>query len=237
MDTPGEIDALLARKSALAARAAERPQLAARLKELRAWQATRLAQTYDDLRRDPQYSRAVEFFLRDVYGPQDMTPRDRDLTRAWTLLKRTLPAAALAALGRAIELEVLSGELDQLMVEALPEGSVTAAEYARAYRATARRDLRERQIDLVVGIGKDLERVVRHAWIGTLLHLARGPAHAAGYGALQDFNERGFAAFQNMKDAAYFLRTIRERELELMEALLAGAGAEALDAARRDTHA
>lgn len=237
MDTPGQVDALLARKSALAARVAEQPQFAARLEELRAWQAARLAQTYDDLRRDPQYSLAVEFFLHDLYGPQDMTPRDRDLRRAWSLLKRTLPAAALAALGRAIELEVLSGELDQLMVEVLPEGAVTATEYARAYRAVGRGDLREHQIDLVAGVGKDLERVVRHAWIGTLLQLARGPAHAAGYGVLQDFIERGFAAFQNMKDAPHFLRTIRERELGLMEALLAGAGAEALDAARRDTHA
>jgi len=64
--------------------------------------------------------------------------------------------------------------------------------------------------------------VVRHAWVGFALRAARAPAHAAGFGALQDFLERGFAAFRSMKDAGRMLDAIRERETRLCTALLAG---------------
>jgi hypothetical protein len=55
------------------------------------------------------------------------------------------------------------------------------------------------------------------------LAAARLPAHAAGVGVLQDFLERGLAAFQRMQGAQEFLATIRRRETLLLEALLSGA--------------
>ena len=50
----------------------------------------------------------------------------------------------------------------------------------------------------------------------------RQPAHMAGLGALQDFLERGFAAFRGMRGAAEFLATVESRELELVNAIFAG---------------
>ena len=41
--------------------------------------------------------------------------------------------------------------------------------------------------------------------------------------ALQDFLERGFAAFRSMHGAAEFLRTIETRETQIMEAIVGGA--------------
>ena len=52
--------------------------------------------------------------------------------------------------------------------------------------------------------------------------LARGPAHAAGFGALHDFLERGFVAFDRMRGADEFLDAVRERETRLLERLYAG---------------
>ena len=52
--------------------------------------------------------------------------------------------------------------------------------------------------------------------------MMRQPARLAGFGALHDFLERGFAAFGKMGDATEFLETIDVRERALMEALLAG---------------
>ena len=95
-------DELLARKRVLDARAGATAGFAARLREVRTWQATRLARTYDDFRTDPQYTRAIEFFLSDLSGPQDLTRRDHDLSFAWTRLKRTLPQRALNVLTRAV---------------------------------------------------------------------------------------------------------------------------------------
>jgi len=192
------------------------------LQELRAWQAARLASTYGDLLHDPGCVDAVKFFLTDLYGPQEHTRRDQDLARAWSILSRTLPRAALGLLERALELQTLTAELDEAMARQLAAGPVTQESYAAAYRAVGRPEARRRQIDLVLSIATDLERVVRHAWVGFALRAARAPAHAAGFGALQDFLERGFAAFRSMKDPGRMLDAIRERETRLCTALLAG---------------
>jgi hypothetical protein len=192
------------------------------LRELRAWQAARLTSTYGDLLHDPECVDAVKFFLTDLYGPEEHSRRDQDLARAWSILSRTLPRATLGLLERAIELQTLTAQLDEAMVQQLATGPVTQESYAAAYRAVGRPEARRRQIDLVLTIATDLERVVRHAWVGLALRAARVPAHAAGYGALQDFLERGFAAFRRMKDAGRMLSAIRERETRLSAALLAG---------------
>jgi hypothetical protein len=217
-----DIARLLARRRALEARALQIPGHSERLRVLRAWQARRLASTYEDLRRDPRYTEAVEFFLNDLYGPQDFSRRDQELSRAITPLRRALSAAALEVLAKAIELDVLTAELDQGMLEQLPERPLTDASYALAYRALGRPAERQRQIDLTVSIGAGLERLVRRRWIGIALRAAHRPAHAAGFGVLQRFLERGFAAFGRMGSARALLQAIRERETRLMETLLRG---------------
>jgi hypothetical protein len=196
---------------------------AAKLRALREWQSARLARTYEDLRRDPRYAAATDFFLTDLYGSRDFRGRDLQFRRAWLFFKRLLPAAALQALGDAIELDVLTVELDHAMTAWLPPAGIDAAAYGNAYRRVGRRDARTRQIDLVVAAGKDLQRAVRHSLSGALLKAARAPAHAAGLGLLQDFLERGFQAFRAMPNADHFLDTICARETALMEALFAGA--------------
>jgi hypothetical protein len=220
-DAVAELEELLARKRARtgAGKATTPP----RLIELRTWQAARLARTYRDLREDPQCAPAIEFFLTDLYGAHDFAARDRDVVRAWRYMKHSLPGVALEALANAIELDLLTAELDEAMAAMLPSGALTEASYARAYRLVGRRDARERQISLIVGIGQDLERAVRHAWIGALLRAAHGPAHAAGFGVLQDFLERGYSAFRKMRSAHKVLDTVQQRETRLMEAMFAGA--------------
>lgn len=216
----GQTGQLLERKAQLTSRLAARPELAGLLRELRTWQAERLARTYADLRADPHSERAVDFFLSDLYGPQDFTRRDAELTRAWDLLRRTLPPSALTVLTLAIELEVLSEELDLEVALRLPRGEITAESYARAYRAADRPEARRRQIELTVQIGERLARAVRMPLVGLALRAARAPARMAGFGLLQDFLERGFAAFARMSSAAPLLAAIRDRETAFMRSLL-----------------
>lgn len=217
--TETRLETLLGRKRMLAVRLQNEPALAARVRELRRWQAQRLARTYADLKRDPARAPAVDYFLNDLYGPEPFARRDEDLLRAWSILRRTLPGPALEALAGAIELEVLTHELDTRVAQALAPGTIEEPSYGAAYRAAEGRAERQRQIDLVVEIGAQLDRIVRHAWLALALRAARGPAHAAGLGALQDFLERGFAAFRRMDETASFLHQIRERETRLMQAL------------------
>ena len=219
MNASSTLGELLARKQGLETSSCQAPDFVARLRQLQGWQTARLARTYRDFHEDPRYAPAVEFFLSDLYGPQEFKHRDRDLARAWRHLERALPAAAMKVLGQAIEIDVLTLELDHAMVRALGAAAVTEAAYAAAYRAVDHQASRTRQIDLIVSVGEALDRIVRRAWLGPLLKAARVPAHAAGFGALHDFLERGYAAFRRMRGAEPLLRAIRERETRFMDSM------------------
>jgi hypothetical protein len=207
--------------------AAEPERAAALLPLLRHWQAQRLARTYADLAADPRYAPAAAFFLSDIYGERDFSARDRAVERAYPLLTRTLPRAALAPVARAIELDALSKELDTAVAGVLARDlavrdRIDESSYAAAYRRCDNRAQRLRQIELTVAVGTDLDRAVAKPLVRRLLILARTPAHAAGLGELQDFLERGFDAFRHMGGAALFLKTIETREKAILERLFAG---------------
>jgi hypothetical protein len=225
-DIAESLDRLLERKNGIA-QLASAPPVAHRLRELRAWQAARLARTYADLRRDPLAADAVRFFLSDVYGPQDPARRDQELARAWRLLKRALPPRMLQVLFLAMELDVLSAELDLAMARRMPRGPLSGKAYAETYRAVGQREARRRQIGLIVEIGAALARAVQAPIVRLALRAAHGPAHLAGFGVLQDFLERGLAAFHKLPHPAQLLAVIERRELQLMEMLLEGGTAAA----------
>jgi len=193
-----------------------------RLGELQRWQSQRLLRSHADLHANPRYRAAVEFFFNELYSGGDPRARDRDLQRVHHVMERLLPHQALHALMLAIELEILSQELDAYVVRALPPGPITVASYAAGYRGAGRRADRERQIELLGVIGSFLDRVVKKPIVHGLVRLARGPAHAAGFGALQEFLERGLDAFERMSGADEFLRTIAGRETRAMERIFAG---------------
>jgi hypothetical protein len=222
----GRLHKLLTRNAELRDIFRGQPELAQRLEALHDWQSRRLLRTHRDLHADPRYRPAVDFFTEELYGSGDPRARDRDLLKVERMMERLLPPDALSALCLAIELEVLSQELDAELVRALPEGAITEERYAEAYRSIGRREDRERQIELMYRIGHYLDGVVKKPIVRALVHLARGPAHAAGFGGLQDFLERGLVAFERMGGAAPFLTAIRDRERQAMEGMLAPAGAE-----------
>jgi hypothetical protein len=190
---------------------------APRLVELRAWQQARLAETYDDLRRQPGFRRAAEFFLNDLYGPQDFTQRDRDVERIYPIMVRLLPAPVLETVARAVDLDTISHELDLRLAAALPAaGTLDRGTYARAYSQTASMAERRHQLALLLALGRELSTIVRRPLIAELLRLCRWPAQLAGLGDLQSFLERGFGAFKALTDARHFLRTISLRERRFM---------------------
>jgi len=228
---------LLQRNAALRTVFADRPELRDRLQELRAWQAGRLLRTHADLHASPRYRRAVAFFFGELYGGKDPRSRDRDLQKVQRIMETLLPAEALHALSHAIELEILTQELDADVVRALPAGPITEQSYRAAYRQAGRRSDRERQIALLYEVGTFLDHVVRKPLTRTLVRFARTPAHAAGLGGLQEFLERGLDAFESMHGAQEFLDHVREREILALESLLADSDhTEHADVAQQKSH-
>ncbi len=217
----GHLGRLLAHNAELRDVFASDPASQSRLHHLQRWQSKRLLRSHADLRANPRYRKAVEFFFDELYGGGDPRGRDRDVMRVHRVMERLLPRKALQALCLAIELEVLSQELDADVVRHLPPGPITVDSYSEGYRGAGRPADRARQIDLLGIIGEYLDAVVQKPIIRGLVRLARGPAHAAGFGGLQEFLERGLEAFEDMHGADEFLAVIREREVLAMERIYA----------------
>jgi hypothetical protein len=218
-----DLDELLVRNRSLRAQFSEDPGLQKELQALQRWQAARLERTYADLQERERYRPGVEFFLEELYTDTDYLPRDTQLERASPILKRMLPSQAQESMRMAVQLEVLSQELDGEMTRTLGAGTtIDEQSYAEAYRTVGRREDRERQIGFILEAGRDLERLVKLPMIYTLIRMAHGPAHLAGFGALHDFLEDGFRAFRAMGGAEEFLQAIEDRERRIMERIFAG---------------
>jgi hypothetical protein len=193
-----------------------------RMAVLRAWQAERLARSHADLLESERYGPAGEFFMKDIYGARDFTQRDHDVMRVYEATRAILPPAMRRALALVVELNALTHELDERLLDVLVDdlgmtGSLTAEQYAEAYRIADNRAERERQIDLIDELGREIEGLVHKPAVGLALRLARVPARLAGWHELQDFFERGFTAFKHMKGSDEFLATILGRERQILD--------------------
>ena len=222
-DTRGRLGRMLEHNAALRDVFADDAALRKQLVRVQKWQSKRLLRSHADLHANPRYRLAVEFFFNELYGGgADVRRRDADLFKVQGAMERLLPREGLDSLCLAVQLETLSQELDADLARALPAGPITAERYAAAYRTAGRRADRERQVELTREIGTYLDGVVRKPLVRGLIRVARGPAHAAGFRQLQEFLERGLAAFDTMHGADEFLRTVGTRELRTLERLFAG---------------
>ena len=201
-------------------------RLAQAMKLLNAWQAERLARTYADLRADPRYEPATEFFLSDLYGPKDFTERDESVEKLYPYAIRVLSEHALQTIAQAMELNLMTHELDHALAGVLVDrlkvtDRITEADYCEAYRRCDNFDRRKHQIGLIRKLGEDLDAVVAKPMIYAALRLARRPAQLAGLHELQDFLERGFRAYRHMNGAKEFLDAVESRETRILERIYA----------------
>ncbi|HEY9024502.1 MAG TPA: hypothetical protein VIP05_09385, partial [Burkholderiaceae bacterium] len=103
----------------------------------------------------------------------------------------------------------------------------TRVAYVRAWQATDGRAARERQIELVMRVGRALDHHTRSLVLRAGLKAMRAPARAAGMAQLQVFLEAGFDAFGAMRGSAEFLATIEAREGALVRRLFEPSALEA----------
>ncbi len=193
-------------------RTALTPALARCFAAVQEWQHRRLKATYADLRALPRFRPACNFFLDELYGGKDFLPRNRELAGALPIMRRTMPARLLQTVAEALDVQALSIELDLALAAALPDAAIDETNYAAAWRAIDREADRARQLAMIMDVGHALDAVVHKNWVYHLLRLLRTPAHAAGFGELQEFLESGFAAFRKLEGAGDFLDIIFARE-------------------------
>ena len=193
----------------------ESPALRATVAALKAYQQKRFAHTHASLLAHPRYGRAANFFLNELYGPQDFTQRDAQFSRIVPALVRLFPADIVATVESLAAVHALSEHLDTAVAIHLGGAAPARASYVRAWQAAGEPAARARQIELVMSVGEALDRHTRSFVLRASLKAMRGPARAAGMGALQAFLEAGFDAFGAMGGAREFLSAIRARETAL----------------------
>lgn len=193
--------------------------LADRVTRLKSYQAQRFARTYTDMLQNPRYQAAARFFLDELYGPQEFGARDAQFARVVPALVRLFPEDIVRTVASLAALHALSESLDKDMALQMGDAAMDRATYVRLWQNTGRATARQEQIELTVGIGRDLDRYTRSRMLRGTLHMMRRPARAAGLSELQRFLEAGFDTFGAMQGADGFLNTVRERELALSAAL------------------
>ena len=193
------------------------------------FQSRRFAATYHDLLAGGPYQAAAKFFLSELYGDANYSTRDAQFARIAGAIQRLLPKAAIATAVCLAQLHVLTERLDLAMGRAWeqedpPPGTMGLTKhYARAWRLTGDEESRERQLQLVLEVGRDLDTLTQAPGLRLILKMMRAPSKAAGLGDLQRFLEHGFDTFATMgqiKGATRdFLRLIEQRETEVFESL------------------
>lgn len=223
MDAAHTIREAVARVVALQALTDANPNLHASLKAIKRFQAQRFAGTYWDLLASQEFSGAARFFLEELYSDNDYSRRDAQFARIAGGIQTFFPGQVVATAVSLAQLHVLTEELDHQMASAWLEDEVnpdivndSPLRYARAWKSVARREDRNRQLDVVLAVGAELDRLTRTRGLRLMLKMMRRPATAAGLGALQSVLETGFDTFAGMSGkgqrAQEFLNLIRSRE-------------------------
>lgn len=218
---PGKLLRNLETSQDLRHQAVESGELEPRLAHLRAWQSARLGRTYADLMKDPQYRPACEFFLSNIYAPRDFSQRDHDTERIHTFLSKVVPAPMLQLLTDVVEVNALTNELDQKLIDVLFEdlavtSEISAAQYAAAYRRCDNYKARYHQINLITRILGEIALGARLAGVGLAMNIIKGPAVRAGWVDFYDFLAQGYAAFKKMRDVKTFVRILDQREKRIL---------------------
>lgn len=221
MEAAQTIRDAVARVGTLRQQAQSRPGLHAAILAVKKFQAQRFSATYADLLVSHEYAAATRFFLDELYSDKDYSQRDAQFARIAGALQRFFPATVIATAVSLAELHALTEEMDYAMAIAWSENPPATADehtvaYVNAWNAVGNAANRNRQLDVVLHVGTELDRLTRTPGLRMMLRMMRGPANAAGLGALQRFLETGFDTFAGMSAqgsrAKEFLSVIHVRE-------------------------
>jgi hypothetical protein len=185
------------------------------------WQLDYLLPFFGDLYAQQGYSEAIDFTMSDLAGI-GISSRDRDLERAAPAITTFLPLGALATIAAAAEMNARVLEINIaicrcLLVDNDLPARITEYDYCIACREASSLDKCVTLAHLITGLGETLSSLIEIPVIGLTLRAMRMPAHAAGFGALQEFLEKGYRTFRQIPDIDHFLREIETRMTEIFQ--------------------
>ena len=238
MDAAQTIRDAVARVDRIRVEANSDPNLQSAIASIKSFQARRFAGTYADLLATLEFGPAAQFFLDDLYSDKDYSLRDAQFARIAGGLQKIFPQQVVSTAVSLAELHVLTEELDRQMAEAwICSGSTLKTDdisrYVECWNAVDKEIERNQQLQMVLSIGVELDRLTRVPGLRMMLRMMRRPATTMGMGSLQAFLESGFDIFAHMAGkgvgAQIFLSTIRERESNWIRQLSNTKSSESID--------
>jgi len=211
----------IARSNELHAQYLGDPDFFAAYDHFASWQLRYLLTWFEDLHEIEGYGAAIDFIMSDLAGV-GVASRDRDLERVAPVITATLTRHALATLASAAELNARVLEINlaicrSLMLRGRLPARISERDYFAACRKSSAYDESVGLMHLVADLGETLKALVRVPMIGITLRAMHRPAHAAGFGALQDFLETGYDTFRQIPDIDHFLDQVRIRMTEVFD--------------------
>jgi hypothetical protein len=205
----------IARSNGLHSQYLDDPDLLEAYDRFTRWQLDYMLPFFSDLLEPEGYAEAVDFIVSDLAGV-GVSERDHDIERAAPVIVRSLPAhpletAAAAVVLNARVLEINLGICRALLVNGELPPTIDERSYFTACQKVSSYDECMDLVRLAVELGDTLKRLVRVPLIGGLLRTMRKPAHAAGFGALQEFLETGYLTFRRISDIERFLALLQLR--------------------------
>jgi len=185
------------------------------------WQLDYLHPYFEDLRALDGYAEAIDFTISDLAGI-GISDRDHDLERAAPAVTTILPLGALAVVASAAEMNARVLEINiaicrYILVENELPALISEHDYCVACRNASSLEECVELVHLITGLGQTLKSLVEIPMIGITLRTMRAPAHATGFGALQEFLETGFRTFRQISDIDRFLADLESRTIEIFE--------------------
>ncbi len=185
------------------------------------WQLQYLLPFFGDLYERDGYAAAIDFTMSDLAGV-GISNRDRDLERAAPAITRMLPLQALATIASAAEMNARVLKVNIAICRCLLENNelpvvIMERDYCVACRKASSLAECVELVRVITGLGKTLKSLIKVPMIGMMLRAMRVPAHAAGFGALQEFLENGYFTFKQIPDIDHFLGEIEDRMIRIFE--------------------
>ena len=112
-------------------------------------------------------------------------------------------------------LEVNLGIFRRLHIDGVLPVEITDRAYCIACREASTLDECLGLVHLATNLGGTLGTLIKVPLLGTMLRAMRVPAHAAGFGVLQEFLESGYTTFKEIPDVDHFLSEIEIRMTEV----------------------
>ncbi len=188
---------------------------------LRVWNLDRLRITHHVLLNQVSCQAAAEFILNDIYAGfyADMPLVAQQIERALPAVSRIFPVRLLEVAAAALDLHVLTHEIDEVLSKALCAAGVgeriTTEVYTCIYKQANIHQLRLRQIDLSLALAETLDRHNNKKWLFKAFKLARVPAEKAGLAELYLFLKKAFGMLVDTPDMIDVIKDIGYTEKRL----------------------